>query len=284
MRNLSAVAVSAAVGCSGGHGKLVAPQPPAPASPAVAPTSDRAPLGAAIPDSVAGEPAADAPESADERPPVANPLAVRPVGELFASLAAFRKAHPIERDPSCDPVRPGAKSAPVKLRGRGAIRAVEVVRVAGDVACAQVERCSMAIQTDKGWFVEEPETTCNGVIGPASRVARRNERLSWVDAGGTFVIEYLFTVVTTRQSHTASAGSDPAVQRDETRWLSVCGQGGSGEPRCTEPVAVSCADFDGNILRATWHYRAGQLVLESTGDPEQCVNDALTLGSFPLEL
>jgi hypothetical protein len=92
------------------------------------------------------------------------------------------------------------------------------------------------------------------------------------------VIEYVFTVVTSRHHY-----SEPVVERDETRWLTVCGLGASDQPSCTEAVAVSCTDFDGRVQRASWYYRDGQLVLESNADPAQCARGELTLGSFPLE-
>jgi hypothetical protein len=274
MQYLGIVVVTTAIGCS------AVPPHPAAAGPSVPPSPPAHAVAAPVPEQPAEtlEAEPDLPEPAAEERPEPNPLATRPVGERHDSLAAFRKAHPVERDDSCNPAPPRARSASVGLGGRGAVRAVSVVHLPADMACAPIEVCSMAIQTDRGWFVEEPEETCNGVIGPGTRVARRDERLSWADAGGAAVVEYLFTAVTTRYAPTGTQ-----VERSATRWLTVCGLGPSGEPSCTDPVAVSCTDMAGKVSRVSWSYQDGHLVLESDADPEGCMTASLILGSYPLQ-
>jgi hypothetical protein len=212
--------------------------------------------------------------SEQEPAPSDHPLAARRLGAPVPSLAEFRKAHPVERDPSCGPIAALPRRAPVRAAGRGPVRAVEIVRLAADMACAPIEQCSLAIRTAKGWFVAEPEETCAGVVGPATRVARRDEQLSWAGS----VIEYRYTTVTTRSNY-----SSPTEHRRATRWLVLCGVGASGEPSCTEAVAVSCTDQDGVVSDVSWTHEDGKLVLASKRDPDECLDGPVVVGSHPLE-
>ncbi len=229
------------------------------------------------------DPVAVAPPVLGER--TAEPLAfeTRLLGDLYASVAQFRKTHRAERDPSCDPATTLPASAPIRLRGRGPAKSVEIVRLVGDMACATVERCSIAIESDKGWVIAEPEETCTGVIGPGTTVARRQERLTWVEAGDRFLIEYQFTMVSRRTQYGPSAGAKLAVDQSETRWLVLCGIGASKEPSCTAPVMVSCADAQGKVHGVSWRYDAESIILESEANPDECVDGALILGSHRLD-
>lgn len=204
-----------------------------------------------------------------------------PLGARFASLEAFRKAHPPKRDPSCGPAPARTRSASVRLGARGTITAAEVVRLAADVACAPIERCSLALRTAAGWFVAEPTDTCAGVIGPGARTARQDERLLAVKTSAAELIEYRYTTVIARTSVTPD-GQRAGDERREVRWLVVCGLGASGAPSCTEPIAVSCADAEGTVHAVSWSYADGNLQLESKVDPDACQDEPLVLGTYPL--
>ncbi len=182
-------------------------------------------------DGDAPEPGADItapPESAELMPAALTP---QPLGERYASVAEFRKQHPLERDAACGPPTTKLpKSKLVRTGARGPIKGAEIVRLPADMACAPIERCSLAIQTSKGWYIATSDETCAGVTGPAQRVSRHSERLSFANAGEQVVLEYRYSTTHVRSSQSGE-------QRRDSAWLVVCGIGESEVPSCTEPMS-----------------------------------------------
>ena len=124
-------------------------------------------------------------------------------------------------------------------------------------------------------LVPASDETCAGLVGPAQRVSRHSERLSFAEAGERVVLEYRYSTTHVR---TSKSGED----RHDTAWLVVCGIGESQLPSCTEPIAVSCADADGAVSPVSWMHTAGTLTLESSANPDACERESLILGSYPL--
>jgi hypothetical protein len=70
----------------------------------------------------------------------------------------------------------------------------------------------------------------------------------------------------------------------ESRWLVLCGVGESGEPSCTSPVVLSCADLKGAMHEARWSTAEGNVTFESQSNPNSaCAHDGpFVVGTFPL--
>lgn len=156
----------------------------------------------------------------------------------------------------------------IKLEGGGGvIRGARVLRVRARPFGPWLERCRLAIETERGWFVDErDDATCVGITGPLQTVERSNEALAWV--GG--LVAYTADVERTTGSH--EPGSDGrALRRDEVtrgRVLRLCGVGATGAPGCTAELVIGCADAAGRAVAATWRVDGSRLRIAA--DREVC--------------
>ena len=53
------------------------------------------------------------------------------------------------------------------------------LRYPGDIACAPIEYCALALRTARGWWItpHDENVWCDGIIGPSSRIERLDEDL-----------------------------------------------------------------------------------------------------------
>jgi hypothetical protein len=211
-----------------------------------------------------------------------DPLKPRPLRGPVASLDEYRAKH-VQSGAQCKRARKKSSHGK-RLGGREPMLGAETFRVDSDDCRA--ERCLFGIRTPKGWFVRESTAACAGALDGSARLETRKEHLSWVDTGNGIALALEYTTI---RSAASAEGSDAGVSSAsdamfESRWLVLCGAGESGEPTCTSPVVLSCADLKGAMHEARWSTAEGNVTFESKSDPNSaCAHDGpFVVGTFPL--
>ena len=101
-----------------------------------------------------------------------------PYDELDAVLS--ERQRPLPDD--CDPLEPDAPTSPYVVDDvalAAPVLGARLIRYPGDIACAPIEYCALAVRTASGWWItaHDDNAWCHGVTGPSSRIELTNETL-----------------------------------------------------------------------------------------------------------
>ena len=168
------------------------------------------------------------------------------------------------------------KGPRVRLQGAApagaAIRGAQVLRIATAPFGAPLERCRIAVETAKGWYVGEADgdPTCSGVTGPSSAVRKHEDRISRVADGAVVAIES--QVETELRSYDAGPDGNrqASFARARSRVVRLCSVGPSGLPSCTSEIVIGCPDIDGELVEIGWRIEGGTLHFDGAAAGEAC--------------
>lgn len=141
-----------------------------------------------------------------------------PVADLDAEIRGRVLALPEDCAPPSEQFPRGEVRATSSTELSGPALEVRLMRYPGDIACAPIEYCALAIRTASGWWVtpHEESTWCQGVTGPSSRVSVEDEDVQVDEEQPRLVAHTGFRVLATRDYGIAKAG--PKQERwSETR-------------------------------------------------------------------
>lgn len=114
-----------------------------------------------------------------------------PIADLEAEIAS-RVVTPSPEDcgPPSEAVPRGEVRETVSMELPGPALEARLMRYPGDMACAPIEYCALAIRTASGWWVSphDDNTWCQGVTGPSSRVVMEDEDVAAHEAGPHLVV------------------------------------------------------------------------------------------------
>lgn len=153
-----------------------------------------------------------------------------------------------------------------------AIRGARVLRIATAPFGAPLERCLIAVETAKGWYVGESDgdPTCSGVTGPSSAIRKHEDRLLRAGDGHVVAVESL--VETELRSYDAGPDGNrqASFELARSRVVRLCDVGPSGVPSCTSEIVVGCPDIDGELVEIGWRVEGGTLRFDGAAASETC--------------
>lgn len=153
-----------------------------------------------------------------------------------------------------------------------AIRDARVLRIATAPFGAPLERCRIALETAKGWYVGENDgdPTCSGVTGPSSVIRKHEDRVSRAGEGRVVAFESL--VETELRSYDAGPDGNrrASFELARSRVVRLCDVGPSGVPSCTSEIVVGCPDIDGKLVEIGWRVEGDVLRFDGAAARETC--------------
>ena len=170
------------------------------------------------PPAVVERPAVEAPpETAPQPMGLRRPLQ-GPVADLDAEILRRVLELPEDCDPPSEEFPRGEVRATASAELPGPALEVRLMRYPGDIACAPIEYCALAIRTASGWWVTPHEENGwgQGVTGPSSRVSVEDEDVEVDEERPSLVAHTGFRLLATRDYGVAKQG--PKQERwSETR-------------------------------------------------------------------
>ena len=141
-----------------------------------------------------------------------------PVADLDAEIRGRVLELPEDCDPPSEQFPRGEVRATASAELSGPALEVRLMRYPGDIACAPIEYCALAIRTASGWWVtpHDESSWCQGVTGPSSRVSVEDEDVAADEQRPGVVAHTGFRLLATRDYGTTRDG--PKQERwSETR-------------------------------------------------------------------
>lgn len=181
------------------------------------------------PPTVCPEVAAPPPVTADAPVSPAGPTELSaplegPISDLDALVAG--RVQPLSED--CGPPSEDFPRSEVRATSSGELPgpALEyrLMRYPGDIACAPIEFCMLAIRTATGWWVSKHDDShwCHGITGLSSRVTMEDDEVTADEARPGVVAHVGFRVTASREYGTKKHGKEERWTETRTPFARLC--------------------------------------------------------------
>ena len=175
-----------------------------------------------------------APATTSPGPTALSHLLQGPLEDLDAEI----NGRVLELPEDCDPPSADLPRGEVRATASGKLPepALEyrLMRYPGDIACAPIEYCALAIRTASGWWVtpHEDNDWCQGVTGPSSRVSVEEDDVEVDDEHPGVLAHVGFRLTASRDYGTRRDGKEERWTETRTPFARLCEVTSEGRVYC----------------------------------------------------